>query len=92
MKINLKEKIKDIDGKEIDLTLGKALANFVLVVKSDPLRSYLLASKLATLDEIELEKADFTWIKDAVKENAMTIYSNALVAGQIINIFNDLKE
>ena len=89
--IQLKEKIIDTDGKEVDLTVGKALSNFVLAIKSDPLRSYLLASKLATQDEIELEKADRTWVLDAVKDNK-DVYTNSLVAGFLLNKLSEVKE
>lgn len=88
--INLKAPIKEIDGSDVKgLTVGKALANFVLAGKSDPLRNFLLAQKLATQDEIELDKADFQSVKDLVKENAMTVYTTGLVAGQLLLLLSE---
>ncbi len=90
--IKLKEKIKEIDGIDVpNLTVGKALANFVLAGKSDPLRNFLLAQKLATQDEIELDKADFQSVKDLVKENALTVYTTGLVAGQLLLLLSEEK-
>lgn len=93
MKIQTKIKIKELSGEDTkDLTIGKALANIVLFVKSDPLRAYLMATKLYSEDEVELSKADCEWIKTAVTEHGYTVYSNALVSGQLLLLLSELKE
>ena len=93
MLLKLKTPIKEIDGQDAkDLTVGKALSNMILMVKSDPLRAYLMAQKLYADEEIEVNKADFEWIKTAVIEHGREIYSNALVIGQLLVIFSELKE
>lgn len=92
MKIKLSQKIQELGGKEVDLTIGKAMANITLMDKGDPLRAYIMAQKLYSEDEIDLSKADFEWIKTTVKEHGNTFYPGALVSGQILSYFSELKE
>ena len=92
MKIKLNEFIKEMGGKDTELTIGKALANIVLMEKTDPLRAFVLAKDLYTLDEIELSKGDFEWVKKIVTEKGCEFYPNSLVAGQLLVMFSDLKK
>ena len=93
MKLQTTQKIKELDGQDSKmLSVGKAIANIVLMVKSDPLRSYLMATKLYQENEIELSKADYEWIKTAITEHGHEVYSNALVSGQLLLILSELKE
>jgi hypothetical protein len=93
MLLNLKTSIKELDGKDSEtLTVGKALANIVLMIKSDPLRSYLMAQKLYVDNDMELSTADFEWIKTAVTEHGKEVYGNNLVIGQLLLILSELKD
>ena len=93
MLLNLKVSIKELDGKDSEtLTVGKALANIILMVKSDPLRSYLMAQKLYVDDTMELSKADYEWVKTAVTEHGKEVYGNNLVIGQLLLILSEIKE
>jgi hypothetical protein len=93
MKLKTNIKIKELDGQESkDLTVGKAIANIILFVKSDPLRAYIMATKLYSEDEFELSKADYEWIKTAITEHGYEVYTNALVSGQLLLILSELKE
>jgi len=93
MKLNTSAKIKELDGSlSKELTIGKALANIILFIKSDPLRSYLMATQLYSSDEFELSDADYTWVKTAVAEHGSEVYVNALVSGQILLALSELKD
>ena len=98
MNINLKQNIKALDGEnaknqdETDLTVGQSLANIVLMIKSDPLRSWIMAQKLYKDETMELSKADFEWVKTAITEHGKEIYGNNLVIGQLLLLFSELKE
>ena len=92
MKINLNQKIKELDGKDTEnLTIGKAMANIILLNKKDPLRCYVLAQKLFTEDEFDLTKADQEFIKETIIEHGYTMYGNALVHGQLLLMLSELK-
>jgi len=93
MKIQTKIKIKELDGTEsTDLTIGKALANIMLFVKTDPLRAYLMATKLYSEDEYEISLSDYEWIKQAIIQHSHEVYGNALVSGQLLLILSELKQ
>lgn len=88
-KLNLEEVLVGLDTKalkdgETDLTIGKAIATILVMEQhsKDPLRSYLLARKITEgTKDLELDKAEADYIKDAVKETPAYI---TLVKGQIL--------
>lgn len=92
IKLTLNNLIKDLDGKDTDLTIGKAMANILLMEKSDPLRSYTIATKLYSSNEIEFSVADFEWVKKAIIDHGCEFYQNSLVSGQLLLIFSEIKE
>ena len=92
MKIQTNVHIKELDNTEAALTIGKALANIILLSKNDPLRSYLMAQKLYSNESVELTKADFEWIKKTVTDHGCEFYQNALVSGQLLIALSDSKE
>ena len=91
MKLITNQKLKDLAGKELEVTVGKALSNIVLYTKKDPLRAYMMAQKLYSQDEIELDKVDMEWLKTAVTDHAREAFTNDLVGGQLLFIFSELK-
>lgn len=92
MKINLKEQLKDLEDKDLGLTVSKALSTVILAEKTDPLRAYVLAAKIYKDEEIELNKSDFDFIKDAINKHGKEIYTSALVTGQLLMILSEFKE
>ncbi len=97
MILTLTTELKDLKGDPIktgepdaliSVTLGKALANIVLSIKGDPIRSYAMASDMFTKDEITLNKADLEWIRKGVTDFGTLVYNNALIPGQILMLLN----
>lgn len=91
MIIQTKEFIKDLDGGDTELTIGKALGNIILATKGDPLRSYLLAQNLVKGDVFNLPKSDLEFIKSAIKDNGQSVYGSALVAGQLLYMLSKFQ-
>lgn len=92
MKLNLKQKLKNLLGEELPLTVGEALGNIILHVKSDPMRSFVLSQKLYTEMEYELSNVEYEFIRDAVKEHGRETYLNNLAPGQLLVILSELKQ
>jgi hypothetical protein len=93
MKLKTNIKIKELDGQESkDLTVGKAIANIILFVKTDPLRAYIMATKVYSEEEYEISMSDYEWIKTAIIDHGSEVYTNALVSGQLLLILSELKE
>jgi hypothetical protein len=90
--IELKNFIKGLDDKDTDLSVGKAIANIMLMDKSDPLRSYTMATKIYSSDNIEFSVADLQWIKKTISEHGSTVYGNSLVSGQLLLLLSEIKD
>jgi len=98
MKINTKIAIKDLAGNPIptgkddktDFTLGMALSNILVdTTKGGKMKLFILAQKIYSDEEVEIDEADLAIIKSAVEE---TENYNNLVNGQILQILSGLKD
>lgn len=87
------EPYKDDNGGS--LTLGKVLAIVLITTQAtDPLRSYLLTSKIAGKDEAELSADEIVYLKEILKKNAesqMPTY-NPHILGQSIYLIDSKPE
>lgn len=96
MKINTKQGIKDLAGKDIAngkdgiFTVGLALSNILLDAKTGGrMKLFILAQKCFDAKEIEVDNADLQLIKDSVEK---TEQYNNLVNGQLLQILNEIKK
>lgn len=96
MKLHVDTVLKDYDGKPIpfeenrSLTLGLCLSNVMATAQGDPLRAYLLGKKLAEAHgEIEIEKLDYTFLKDSMTGNKQYF---AIVKGQVLEMLMNAFE
>jgi hypothetical protein len=91
--MKIKNKLIDLKGKEVELTIGEAIANILINDdKGGKMKLYVLATKFTQQDNIELDKADLAMVKTAVETSK--IY-NALVIGQLLVLLektDDSKE
>ena len=91
--INCKQTLKDLAGNDIkvddkDFTIGQALANIVVADQTGgKMKLYILGTKFYQNDSVELDDADFSLVKSAVK--ASTAYG-AIVVGQIESILETI--
>lgn len=91
MKINTKNALKDLAGKDIkngkDLfTTGHALGNILADAKQGgKMKMFVLATKCYQDKEVDVDEADLALIKQAVEQTEM--YNN-LVAGQLLVLLN----
>jgi hypothetical protein len=97
MKINTKQAIKDLAGKEIKdgktqeiFTYGMALSNILIGAKEGgKMKMFNLAQKCFNDDSVEVDTADLELIKKAVDG---TDQYNILVTGQILETLSELKD
>lgn len=96
MKINTKTKILNLKGEEIldqdknAITIGYYLSEILLLDKTaGKMKAFILAQKFATTDEVEVDSADLTMIKNAVEKNESF---NNLILGQLLVLLEDIKE
>jgi len=101
MKLELNKTLKALDGSEIPtsqidqspFTYGKAMANILIAPKAvnnfDKFKSYELAKKLYNEETLELDKADFKNLKDAVERDGNY---TSLILGQLLEYLNGLKD
>jgi hypothetical protein len=95
MKLNTKQAIKDLLGKDIKapegvFTVGTALSNILVEAKEGgKMKMFILAQSCVSKDSIQLDSADLILIKNAVEN---TSNYNNLVTGQLLQILEDLKE
>ena len=84
--------IKDQDEKVI--TLGSAISNILLMADRreqniDAFKAYLLAQKFYDVEEVDIDKSDFDFVKRVVKGDKN--YSTILL-GQIIELLDLVTE
>ena len=85
--MNFTEKLKSLDGNDLDLTLGQAIANVLVNEKQDdPLRAYALANDIYKAENLDLNASDTTYITDSVKKSKIF---TALVTGQILKMLQE---
>lgn len=95
MKINTKEVLKDLSGKELKsedgpFTFGQALANILLSAKEGgKMKLFLLAQKLYQDKVVDIDISDLTLIESTVKSSE---HYTALVLGQCELMLKGVKE
>ncbi len=95
MKIQTKTVLKDLSGKEVifdskPFTVGYAIGQIITLGKStNPLKSYLLATKLSEQDEVEIDLTDKKLIEDMIKDPACSFFP--IITGQILKILEEAK-
>lgn len=91
MKINTQNKIKALDNKELDLTIGQAIANILLASETGgKMKLFILAQKFFQDKFVDIDKADLDLVKNSI-ENSKGIYT-ALVTGQLLVMLDEIKE
>lgn len=89
IKINTKIELKNFKGDALKdssnevFTTGNVLTNILSGSRENPYRSYILAKKFATDDEVELKSEDVLFLKKCIESN---ILFTALITGQIIEL------
>ena|SRR3990167_10414376 len=95
MKINTQEELVNLEGQKLkdgggNATLGKCIANMLISAEeSGKMKLFILAQKFYKDNFVEVDSSDLILIKNVVGKTK--IY-NALVAGQIELILEELKE
>ncbi len=93
MKIQTRTVLKDLSDKEVlfdskPFTVGNALGQILTLGKStNPLKSYLLATKFVQQDEVEIDITDKKLIEEMIKDSTFF----PLVTGQILKILEESK-
>lgn len=95
MNINCKIKLKNLKGEDLMvsegevLTLGTALGNILSSgEEGGKMKCFILATKFASNDSVEVDTADFALIKSMTKSTK--IYT-ALVAGQVEQMLEEFE-
>lgn len=87
MTINTKTKLKDLKGKELELTAGDALGNILVSHKcGGKMKVFVLAQKFATQDSVDIDAADLALTKKAIEEDESYL---PLVTGQLLIILGE---
>ena len=93
MKIQAKEQIQTLDGKnvvdqnEVPLTVGQAISNMLLAPRKngvyvfDKMKSYILAQKFYEDKDVEIDAADLKNLRQVVETD--TLYG-PLVSGRVL--------
>lgn len=98
MKINTETVLLGLDGKPLktdkqeDLTVGKAVSAILTLDKNEfiePMKAWILAQRFYSQAEVDLDRADFASLKDAIRTNPRW---TPQVVGQILSIFDGIKE
>jgi hypothetical protein len=89
-KIITGDKLKDLSGKEIDLTVGTALSNILVSAEAGgKMKMFTLAQRLFNDKAVEVDEADFNLIKTSVES---TKTYTILAAGQLLVILENIKD
>ena len=98
MKIKANEALKALNGEALvdtsgkGLTIGAALANMLIAYRRegeyefDKIKSYVLAQKLYTDKDVDIDEADIKGIKKVIKSDA--VYG-PLVSGKILLLLDN---
>lgn len=90
MKINTKNKLKDLAGKEIDLTVGEAIGEILAASETGgKMKLFILAQKFyQSTEPIEVDKSDLELVKKTIEESKTY---KPIVSGQLLVIIEDVK-
>lgn len=94
MKINLKEKLKSLEGKDLvfgpdTMTVGFALANILIQSKAGgKMKLYALSQKAYNDTTLEIDEADKALIKNILEADETSL---PLVSGQLLTILENTK-
>lgn len=97
MNINCKQPLKELNGINLrnsegkDFTLGEALGNIIAgAEEGGKMKCFILAQKFATQDNVQVDSADLSLIKNAVKTTR--VYTGSLIPGQCEMLLEEIKE
>lgn len=82
MVIKTNIKLKDLADKEIDLTVGQAIAN--VLVSDDAggkMKSFVLAKRFYSSESMDVDEADLSLVKSAIERNKSY---TPLITGQLL--------
>lgn len=88
--MDLKTKLKALNGEDLELTIGEAIATVLVNEKQDDsLRAYALAREVYDTDKKDFNTSDLDFIKNSLRK---TKIFTALVAGQVLQLLEDNKK
>jgi hypothetical protein len=91
MIIQTKEKLKELDGKDLEpaLTVGEATANILIISRTGgQMKMFQLAKRLISSDNITVDEVELGLIRSAIVEVGGNKYNN-LVTGQLLEILKE---
>lgn len=89
MKIQAKNKIKGLDGKELDLTIGQAISNILVSSETGgKMKLFVLAQKFYNDEIVDVDSADLDLVKTSIESSK--VYT-ALVSGQLLVLIDEVK-
>jgi hypothetical protein len=87
--MKIKTKLKDLAGKELDLTIGKAISDILLASEAGgKMKLFILAQKFYSDETIDLDKVDLGLVKEAIETSKVYL---PLVTGQLLVLLDDIK-
>lgn len=90
MKIQAKNKIKGLDGKDLDLTVGQAISNILVSSETGgKMKLFVLAQKFYNDNVVDIDAADVELTKNTIESSK--VYT-ALVSGQLLVLIDSLKD
>ena len=89
MKIQLKDKLKNLNNTDSSLSIGEALSNIVIASETGgKMKLFVLGKDLYSKEEIDLDESDIVLVKQAIE--ASKGYT-ALVTGQLLLLLENIK-
>lgn len=95
MKLNTKQAIKQLDGKDAKdptgkiFSIGEALSNILISAKEGgKMKMFILAQKAFEGKELDLDEADLNLIRKTIEQSE--VYTN-LVTGQLLILLENKK-
>ena len=89
MQINTKTKLKNVDGKELELTIGEAISNILVSAEEGgKMKLWILGQKFYNDKSVELDASDVDLVKSSIDKTK--IYK-VLVTGQLLVLIDELK-
>ena len=96
MKINLKQVLVNLEGKELKnhdgkpFTVGEGISSVLISAEiGGKMKMFVLAQNCYKDETIDVDKADLELIKKAIE--ATKIYT-VLISGQLLSILSEIKE
>ena len=92
----LDKKLVNLEGTELDMTYGKALANVLLIggkVKFDHHKAYSLSKKFYDEKEFSMDRPDFKNLKEVIEADGEKegTFKGSLIYGQLEEYLGAVK-